>query len=361
MKHMTNYFIKILIIALITLLSAGTINFVVDPAHIFDDKREYEQGIADLIVKGHNVANIVNYDERITQKLIIKQLDIAPDVIVLGSSRALQIRSSNFPEKTFLNHAVSGGTIEDHMAIYEMYHDRSLLPKHVIIGADPWVLNKNNGQTRWQSIKDYFDNITSRLNLRMPSQEDVSVSPMSNKYLQLISYAYLEESIKFVWGVVRRGNRIYFSTSEKYLDSNVKLSDGSLVYGVSVRKRSHDEVMLRAVANAKRGAVYSLGGFTELDGRTMRSIDLFIQSMTAEGVKVTIFLPPYHPSSYQIMLSNTAYSTVSESENYFRQLAADRGINVIGSYDGASLGCNADEFTDDMHPTVDCIARIINY
>lgn len=344
---------------LLTLLAAAVINYSIDPAHIFDEESKYEKGIANLLVDGHNVANIVNYDERITQRLIIEQLDIAPEVIVLGSSRAMQIRASDFPENTFFNHSVSGGSLEDHMAIYEMYHEKNRLPKHVIIGADPWILNKNNDQSRWQSIKDYYYRITARLNIRPADDDTGSSSPSYGKYLQLISYAYLEESIKYIWAILRRGNNTYYPTSETYARSNVKLSDGSLVYGETVRNRNDDDVMLRAVSNARRGIVYSLGNFTELDGMTMRSIDAFVQSMKADGVKVTIYLPPYHPSSYEIMSNNSAYRYVTESENYFRQLAADRMINIIGAYDGKKLGCQTDEFTDDMHPTSDCIARFI--
>ena len=82
----------------------------------------------------------------------IELLQKPKDVIVLGSSRSMQIGKQLFDGFDFFNNAVSGGSLEDHLAIYAMYRQHDLLPGTVILGLDPWIFNANNGQTRWHSI-----------------------------------------------------------------------------------------------------------------------------------------------------------------------------------------------------------------
>lgn len=357
---MYSYLRTLALTAIITLGCAAFINYSVDPAHIFDKTNAYERGIVQMLLDGQNVANIVNYDERIAQQLYITDLSKAPDIVVFGSSRSMQLRSTVFPGNTFFNHAVSGGSLEDHMAIYQIYRERGLVPKSVIIGADPWILNANNGQTRWQSLSSQFEQIAARLSLQAPFQDDSALPTYTNRFVQLVSFAYLEESLKQLWGEARRGNQEYFSTHETHLAFNVELADGSLVYAQAIRNRSREEVKLRAVGNAKRGAIYSLGGFSHLDGRAMRAMDAWVQSMINDGVEVTIFLPPYHPVSYAIMKRNPRYAAVDEAAVYFRQLARDRGAHIVGDYDGAKAGCSESEFTDEMHPRETCVTRVFH-
>jgi hypothetical protein len=355
---MFSYLRTLALTAIITLVCAATVNYTIDPAHLFDRTNAYERGIVQMLLDGKNVANIVNYDERIAQKLYIAGLSKAPDIIAFGSSRSMQLRSTVFPGKTFFNHAVSGGSLEDHMAIYQIYRERGLAPKSVIIGADPWIFNANNGQTRWHSLASQLEAISVSLSVQAPFQDGRGGPPHTGRFVQLVSFAYLEQSLKQIWSELRRGNQEYFATHETHLPVSVELADGSLVYPAAIRNRSSEDVRIRAVGNAKRGAIYSLGGFSQLDGRAMRALDAWIQSMIDDGIEVTLFLPPYHPASYAIMTSNPRYAAVDEAAVYLRGLARDRGAYLVGDYDGARAGCSEAEFTDDMHPRDTCVSRI---
>jgi len=82
-------------------------NYFVDPANIFRSEK-YCQAVVSLLLKGKNVANITNYDERLLQKEYINSLTQRRDIVVLGSSRVMQISASLFPRHSFLNNGVSG-------------------------------------------------------------------------------------------------------------------------------------------------------------------------------------------------------------------------------------------------------------
>ena len=146
-------FLKFLFVSYIARSSDDGIYF--EPGGIF--RKGYEQGMVEIISSGKNVANVENYNERIFEKYLISQYPEKVDTAVIGSSRIMQIGDSILNKNaTILNNGVSGATVEDEIAIIWMYYNRGYLPNQIIIGIDPWIFNKNNEQTRWESIKDEY-------------------------------------------------------------------------------------------------------------------------------------------------------------------------------------------------------------
>jgi hypothetical protein len=123
-----------------------------------------------------NFVHFQNIDERIFTKYRIGLETEKVDVIVMGSSRLMQLGTNSF-DKSTLNLSVSGASVEDFVAIIPESVNK-FKPSIVYIGADPWIFNKNSKQNRWISIKDMFefwkknineDNIESKLFQKSPS------------------------------------------------------------------------------------------------------------------------------------------------------------------------------------------------
>ena len=121
-------------------------NYLGDNAKLYS--KGYENKIAKILIDGYNVTNINNYDERILQREWINQLGKSPDIVVLGSSRSMMIREKDFENTKLMNNTVSGASIQDLIAIYQLYKTKNLLPKTFVIGLDPWIFNQNNNQRR---------------------------------------------------------------------------------------------------------------------------------------------------------------------------------------------------------------------
>ena len=96
-----------------------SVNYFGDPAKLFDDN--YEKEIASLICQNKYVTNISNYDERILQKEIIQCVNKNPNVLVIGSSRTTTLNKYLLKDSSVLNLSVSGSTIEDLIAIYQLF------------------------------------------------------------------------------------------------------------------------------------------------------------------------------------------------------------------------------------------------
>lgn len=356
-----SYYISALIAFIITLIAICLINYHADPAHLFDAENKHEKEIAKYMISGMNVTNFSNYDERILQSQYVKSIADVPDIVTTGSSRSMTVRKHLFGTNSFFNNSVSGASLEDHMAIYQMYYEKNMLPKAVILGLDPWILNRNNGQSRWESISDYYYNILQRLGINSESTSSNKKLLINNKYMQLISFAYLTESLQLILRKIKHENRELIATNE--VPSSVgatKLSDGSLVYGNEVRNRTIENVRTRAIGNAKRGSIYALNDFRSLNSDLTELLGKFIHIIIEDGVTPVIFLPPYHPLTYQVISSKSDYKSVIETEKYIRLLANKHNITVFGSYDPNLAGCNEAQFTDDMHPKEECINSIFS-
>ncbi len=228
-KYSLVYFLTLS--SLITVVAG--INFFVDPGNIFGNNH-YEETIAMLLVEGKNVANTNNYDQRLVQKIYINNITKPPEVVVLGASNSLEICSQNFPGRSLFNNSVSGASIEDYLAIYELYRERGFIPKIVIIGAVPWLFNKNNGLKWWTTLEEYYLSMMARLHLKPNLPESTFAGSLQeDKLAQLIDFEYLKASIDYL-----RRNRYPYATKEREADVSIKLADGSLSSHKVRRERS---------------------------------------------------------------------------------------------------------------------------
>jgi hypothetical protein len=86
---MRKFITKLLLVLIPTFLFVVFINYFGDAANLFSVN--FEKKIADILQKGYNVTNISNYDERLLGKYLITGSTACPNVLVLGSSRVMQI------------------------------------------------------------------------------------------------------------------------------------------------------------------------------------------------------------------------------------------------------------------------------
>ena len=346
------------------------INYFVDPGGLFRAVG-YEKGIARILAKGLNVANVNNYDERLLQKYYIDADKKPKDVIVLGSSRVLQMNAGNSDSNKFFNHGVSGATLEDLFSIYEMYEDKNKLPHTIILGLDPWLLNINSGQLRWQSLRKYDLAFMNRL------QGGKTISTFFYRYdclkfditrgLNLISPSYFQVAIRYLihhmpeliktW----KAKKNYYATSldnldvDKRLDVDIRIADGTIGYGkVGILKMRED-----VITYVTNDPVYSLGKFYELDRVSQRNFEKFIAYLLKKDIKVIFFFPPYHPYVYTYLMNSTQYQIIAKVETYFRTIGNQKNIMVIGSYDPRQCGLAEEDFYDGMHPNREGMSKVI--
>ena len=119
-------------------------------------------------------------------------LDIDPgrlEVVVVGSSRSMEVRADFFPGRTFYNSSVGSARLPDYVALYEAYRARGIKPSLFVIGIDPWVLNARFGDQRWRALQADYDRIAARLGLT-PNPARIRYKFQAKKWSQLVSPRY---------------------------------------------------------------------------------------------------------------------------------------------------------------------------
>lgn len=341
---------------IIGLLAIAGFNYRMDPAGMFRSD-QYEAGIADIIVSKQNVANLSDYDERLVQKYILEKGAQKLDVLVLGSSRTMQIHGYLFPGQSFFNNSVSSAALEDDIAIFDMYKERNLLPKKVILGLDPWLLNGNNELHAWETLRDQYYAGASYLGIDIKNEKGSASANTRQyrKYMELISMPYLKASMDS-WK--KRSKGMYYPTQETDLPESIRFADGALGYPASKRNISVEDAHKAAMEFNKNELGKFLGNFDKLDERNMDKFVRFVEYMQNQGIEVVFFLSPYHPLVYENIVNDPKYAAVLKTENYFREFAKEHNIVVMGDYDPTASNLSDDGFYDGMHPKTESINKI---
>jgi hypothetical protein len=327
------------------------INYSVDPSQLFGNG-QIEKHMADIMLEGKNVSNVVNFDHRLLQKYYFEGSLAQKDVVVFGSSRGMLLSNKMFPAKSFYNASIAGTSIEDYLGVYQLMVDQNVLPKTLILEISPWVFNPNNEQTRWKSLgREYLEALT-----RLSLPQDLSTWASSldlQKYGALLSLAYLQESVR--WLSIPAD---FYATESENTGEAMKLSDGSREYDAKSEALSPDDV--RAIVLDSLNEPYSLTDFHELDPQISKVFERFIASVQSDGIRIIILLVPYQPDYYQTLVSNPKYEIIREVEKYLKGFATSHGIAVWGSYDPSVIGCNVAEYYDGLHPRTSCMLKLIS-
>ena len=346
-------YLKSLLLLLPIAIFIIAINFFVDHANIFHNG--YEKGIAEHLVKGYNVTNVENYNERLLQKYFIDNMKDCPDIIALGSSRIMQLNSPFQKEDKFINSGVSGASLEDDIAIYYLYEKRGCKIKKVMLGIDPWLLNDNHTQTGWKELRNeyaFFLNNQLKQNINLGAK---TKAYDYLKYKELLSRSYFKSSLQFIQ---RGSDKTYYPTKNTVNKGFTRVADGSIYYGEAFRMVSPDDIEKRALINIEANPVYRLGDFTTLSGSYKTTFTKFIDYLQKKNIEVEFFLSPYHPIVYEFFKENKYYHIVFKCEDYFKQFAAVHKIKVIGSYDPSKYELDNLYLLDGLHCNEKAIKKI---
>lgn len=328
-------------------LTVVAVNLAVDPAHLVGPYGE-ERQVARLLLQGRDVAIASNLDERILQKYYIEGLSRRKEVVVLGSSRSMQIGSEIFGD-SFFNSSVPGSSIEDFYGLYEIYHRKDILPAKIILCADPWLLNPKNRQTRWKSIRGEAASALGRAGARPVGLEGF---PLDRCY-ELITPSYFQASVESLFR--KRGAA---EASGEMPDQYVKRRDGRWIYPERIQRATPEEVQAETLEYIRQNPVYSLGDFDRISPALAERFDRFVELVLREGVEVTLFLPPYHPLVYDALVRSDRYRVIVDVENHFRSVAARKSLRLIGSYDPGQAGMTEADFYDGMHPKPEAVQKL---
>jgi len=325
------------------------VNYFIDADNIY--YQQYERKMARSILEGNNVTNIRSYNDRIFQKYLIENISESPEIIVLGSPRVMMINNCYFGNYTFFNHSLNGATIEDIVTLIMLYDKRDMLPTNIIIGIEPWMLNKNNGQNRWKYLAQEYNDGLKKLNIETVS---IDTSYLQKKNNKLLSPSYFFASLKKE-PKLQKGMS---TTKRKFNTKTTKLRDGSIAYGKIYREASDGSIEKNANKFLTRKK-YGFEGNKDFYQKNMDDFDVLIDYLVSKNISITFFFTPYHPKAYEFFSKKRKYRNFTEVEKYFKAIAKGKNIQSVGSYNPIMLNMDSSYFFDGQHGNEKCFNDLV--
>lgn len=300
-----------------------------------------ESELAGLLTK-HKAVYASNFNDRKFIKYRIKYESLTPDLIVVGSSRIMQIGEHNLKDKV-LNLGVSGSSVEDDVAITYMAL-KKFSPTTLLISADPWLFSSESRHNRWKSLDAEYHQAISLI-MSSTNMRHAELSARGSEDTN-------EEHLPTVAEVIYRAINVSKSYSEDDAPSLTRdkiRRDGSRVYNISFSKKSQYEI--------ERGFKDFLKGNYSFSQESYDNFEKFLVHYR-DKKKIFLVLSPYHPKLYSLMKSDK--KIYLDVEEQYRDLAKRIGIKVIGSYDPDRVGCSEGDFYDGVHPKDICMERVVS-
>ena len=293
------------------------------------------------------------------------------DILVFGSSRSLGINSKLFPGKTFFNMSVTDGRLENFIQLYFLWREKGLIPAHVILGLDVWLLKSKSQDDLRVFIKDKFIEVGSDF---LSESDSVIIFGCDAKHKQsaektlefvqrLVSIDLFRNSLMYLINVLLhgcgfKGIGVFYPTKESFAVSEVMLADGSINYGLVRRSRTVEEVNRLVLSSIKEKGFFHLNDFEKLDSGMVKLFELFIKLLLRDNVSVTFFLTPYHPKAYELLKASEKYKIICTVRDYFKEIARKNSIEVLGDFDPATNHLKDSDFFDEFHPKESAMKKV---
>lgn len=340
------------------LLSCAGLNYYVNPGGRFGSfgvEEDDVRSVAEMLLHGQNVSNVSNINHRKLHAFYVAGLKRPPDVILFGSSRSLPFGAQDFPGGTFFNHSMPRATLFDFMTVCQWYLNRGFFPSKVVFCLDPWIVSGDVfPYGKFQHQKDYAK-MAQRLGVDpvVPGEEERRIVPWNR---DLISLTLLKKSVLLFFG-----RNMYLPTSKETGELSIKRADGSFGYPRSIRDRTVAEVRILATERSCPPYMLDLERSHGPDPVPMERLEKFLAYLKNTKTEIVLCLIPYHPIAYGTISSSGPYSSVQASEAYYRRLAADDDMPILGSYDPSKNGCLENEFDDGVHPRISCLDKALHF
>lgn len=334
------------------------VNFTVDRSGIYQGD-QYLRSVVEMLLGGQDITGYeqLNEQQRKILKILVNQLDQAPDTIVLGSSRIMQLDTqlAGLEEGQFFNCALTGADFYDVVGSFYLFDKAGKLPANLVIGVDPWLFNTGAEATDARSDKELYARfLTEKLGIPQEYEaEDPNVM-----WTSLYSPSYFQSNISYL--LQSRGNVEKPQPVEGDLYSQlteVKRHDGSLLYDKAFREQSQEAIDASALYQTSNFSFVEY--YTAVDEDRLEVFEAYLAYVKGLGVNVILILTPYHPIAYDNAAEKADhYAGFMATEPAVRRVAAALDIPVYGSYNPHAIpGVSSADFYDGIHCRGECIAK----
>jgi hypothetical protein len=344
------------------LFSVVTVNFLVDPAHRWHRAwSSFERNWEDEQVW----VSAPQFNERKFRAEHLRVIE-PPDILIMGSSRAMTVKSEHFPGRRVYNTALSGASIEDHVALWQGFKEAGKLPKRVLLYLDTWNLNQNTfARHRWITNFSWLERFYHERLSTEPLARTLWIATLEqyamgrfSEMVDMASVTLLRQSLFSLfrpnWSNPRDHQVVARTEQPDHREAWAR--DGSLVHSRNELNDRSPASVRQIARDVKNGAANAYLGNWDFDGNAESALKLMLQDASTSGIEVKIVIPPFHPDTFKILSTRPEYRKVLPEFN-----AAIRKLPVetCDMTDPSVADCSEDEFFDSAHVDAICTKKIL--
>ena len=327
------------------LIFIGWVNWYVDSYALL---RVTYDGIAAQMAAGKNVEGLEesDYNDRNLLAARLQGMEEAPQVMVLGSSRVYTFDHTMFGTDSFYNAGLSEATVYDLLAVSGILFKQDKLPETVVIGVDAFLFNKSHDNEKWKELESYANYMSLTMEGKLSPELAHPRKDTGRDWKKTLSLDYFRYNVT----LLPEGKRFAVSYTEDWeTDGYLKHSDGSVSYQRELREVNPADVEEMTRQAMEEHVVYRMTDYEEIDKQHFQYFSWLIEDLQQAGVEVILYLPPYSPMMYNYIESEEAFRIALEVEEKVKNLAAEKGIALYGSYDPAGCGLEMTDLYDVYH------------
>ncbi|HEX3748149.1 MAG TPA: hypothetical protein VHW09_29675 [Bryobacteraceae bacterium] len=292
---------------------------------------------AEALVAGQTIRS--HADMHDLKPIWVEHLTQRPDVVVLGSSRVVQISHDWFQPRRMLNLAILAGDFEDAVGMFQRLVERRMTPKLVLLQLNPTLSFRGKPGTT-PGLAPQYRRALLHYGIFPP----------------ILFSGPLTLDAVFWDPRIFLSRNLWQATAEMDPTEYRLRPDGTADWAVTEPQRTADEAERQAVTQMHHlDPEREQWRMTSRPGWFDRRILLaFVDDLRARGIRLVVILVPIHPTAFSFYTSHGGYD-----DSWIRGDMAAHGVTVIGSYSPAVARVTRDDFFDDVHVHPEVLHRLL--
>jgi hypothetical protein len=355
------YFIVFAIVVFSLLGGCAGLAYVEDPGGLFIDDTIYLQ-LTDLLLSGNNVTNLpTNFDESKFRTLFISKDFNHRDAIIFGSSRVMVINKTVLTpimgeNNSIMNNFRSSASLKSELCLFELYAQKGNLPTYVILGIDPYTLDKSDNQN--QMSDDLLSAGMKRIGHNVSHPVEF---PGLTRYISMISRPYIMRSLQELFAnkfSLKKEFTPPKTTSQSFDSSDYTYHPDGTKSLSRVSMQKSEEQIDQEVQSFISNSLPKYYLHFKFDPELVSIFTTFIEYLQKQNIRVYLYLSPQHPAIYESALKEKEKRTFLEEERFLTSFAHDHNITLIGSFDPRPWNLSSKDYYDWSHPKYEVITKI---
>ncbi len=296
------------------------------------------EAAADALISGKTIW--CRADMHDLKPLWIERLSGPQDVLVLGSSRMIQISPAWFGARRVLNASMLAGDFEDSVAATQLCLETGKTPQLVLLELNPTLTFEEKARIA-PALAPCFRRALLHYRIFPP-----------------VFFNGLFTLDAFRWDPRIVLEHPVWRVSQQLPSGAYRMRpDGSADLGFVESGQTPDDV--------ERNVIESMHHLDRqfLHWRTtsqpawfdLKILRAFLNDLHQRHIRVVVMMIPVHPAAYDYYRRQGGYN-----ESWIRQEMASRGITVIGAYSPAAVRATKSDFYDDVHVRAPLLRRLLS-